>query len=79
MPADPDLVHYERISESSTIFDAEAKGVLCVLEYLDEFEFGSSAIVLDSLSVMKCLESTDPGLGTGGTSVGSVSNKEAGS
>lgn len=48
---DPELVHCERIGGWNTIFDAESRGV---------FDLRSAAVVTDSLSVVKCLESPDP-------------------
>ncbi|XP_020298487.1 uncharacterized protein LOC109862764 [Pseudomyrmex gracilis] len=42
---EPDLVHYERINSSSTIFDAEARGVVCALEHLKDFGFPRVVIV----------------------------------
>ncbi|XP_020296074.1 uncharacterized protein LOC109861009 [Pseudomyrmex gracilis] len=56
----PVLVHQERIGASSTIFDAEAMGVLCALEYADDLGFPSVVVASDSLSVLRCLESPDP-------------------
>lgn len=56
----PDLVHYERVNNHSTVFDAEAQGVLCALEYISEFRFNLSYVATDSLSVLKCLASSDP-------------------
>ncbi|XP_020297733.1 uncharacterized protein LOC109862184 [Pseudomyrmex gracilis] len=57
---DPELIHYERVSNNSTIFDAEAQGVICALEYLQDFRFAKAVVASDSLSVISCSGSTDP-------------------
>ncbi|XP_020298661.1 uncharacterized protein LOC109862903 [Pseudomyrmex gracilis] len=56
----PELVHYERVSNNSTIFDAEARGVICALEYLQDFKFAKVVVASDSMSVVSCSGSTDP-------------------
>ncbi|XP_020297897.1 uncharacterized protein LOC109862299 [Pseudomyrmex gracilis] len=56
----PDMTHYSRINNHSSVFDAEARGVLCALEYISDFEFGQSYVATDSLSVLRCLDSFDP-------------------
>lgn len=56
---DSDLVHCKRIGAWNIIFDAEAKGILCALKYVEEFGFRSTVVAPDSLSVMRCLESPD--------------------
>ncbi|XP_020297469.1 uncharacterized protein LOC109861999 [Pseudomyrmex gracilis] len=56
----PDLTHHERIGSRSGVYEAEARGVLCALEYVDEFGFSLAAVASDSLSVMRSLGSPDP-------------------